>query len=75
MDIDEDKVDEAALALLYLTIHDKFRAWKQIDFEVMNRLCEKGYILDPINKTKSVCLTNEGLETSEKLFEKLFKKS
>tara|TARA_B100000513_G_C11808706_1_gene154734 strand:+ start:484 stop:609 length:126 start_codon:yes stop_codon:yes gene_type:complete len=30
VEIDEDKIDEAALALFYLTLHDKFgRAWKQ----------------------------------------------
>ncbi|MEH6473703.1 MAG: DUF6429 family protein [Halopseudomonas sp.] len=75
MDIDEDKIDEAALALLYLTIHDNVRAWKQIDFDVMNRLHEKGYILDPVSKTKSVVLTDDGLETSERLFRKLFEKS
>jgi len=38
MNIDEDKIDEAALALLHLTLHDKFRSWKQIDWEVLNRL-------------------------------------
>ena len=31
MDLDTDKIDAAALALLYLTLHDKFRAWKQSD--------------------------------------------
>ncbi len=75
MDIDENKIDEAALALLYLTIHDNVRAWKQIDFGVINRLHEKGYILDPVNKTKSVIFTDEGLETAEKLYYKLFEKS
>jgi len=28
MGIDEDKIDEAALALMYLTLHDHYRAWK-----------------------------------------------
>jgi hypothetical protein len=32
MNIDEDKIDDAALALLYLTLHDEFRSWKQIDW-------------------------------------------
>ena len=45
-----------------------------MDFEVMNRLHEKGYIDDPINKTKSVWLTDEGLKQSEHLFYKLFGK-
>jgi hypothetical protein len=28
MEIDTEKVDEAVLALLYLTLHDGARAWK-----------------------------------------------
>ena len=28
MDIDTDKIDEALLALLYLTLHDRSRVWK-----------------------------------------------
>jgi hypothetical protein len=74
MNIDEDKIDEAALALMYLTLHDNCRAWKQIDWEVTNRLHGKGLICDPIGKTKSVVLTDEGLKKSEELFEKLFSK-
>jgi len=74
MDIDEDKIDEAALALMYLTLHDEFRAWKQIDWEVTNRLHEKGLICDPVGKAKSVILTDEGLKKSEELFAKLFSK-
>jgi predicted GNAT superfamily acetyltransferase len=71
---DLDKIDECVLALLQLTLHDGARAWKAADFEVMNRLFEKGYILDPRNKIKSVILTEEGLSRSRELFEKLFGK-
>lgn len=74
IDINEDKIDEAALALLYLTIHEQRRAWKQLDWELMNRLHEKGFILDPVGKTKSVVLTDEGLQKSEELFKRLFSK-
>jgi hypothetical protein len=74
MDIDEDKIDEAALALLYLTLHEQRRAWKQLDWNVTNRLHEKGFILDPISKTKSVVLTDEGLKKSDQLFKALFSK-
>jgi len=34
MNIDESKIDEAALALLYLTLHDGVRAWKSLDWDV-----------------------------------------
>ncbi len=74
MDFDEDKIDEAALALLYLTLHEQRRAWKQLDWDVTNRLHQKGLILDPVGKTKSVVLTDEGLRKSEELFKKLFSK-
>ena len=43
-------------------------------FEVMNRLHQKGYILDPINKTKPVVLTEQGLTKSKQLFKELFVK-
>jgi hypothetical protein len=50
MDYDPNKVDEAVLALLYLTLHDGTRAWKSFDWEAMNRLHEKGFISDPVGK-------------------------
>ena len=74
MNIDDNKIDETVLALLFLTLHEERRAWKGLDFEVMNRLYKKGYIDDPINKNKSVCLTDEGLSKSKALFETLFSK-
>ena len=72
MDYDPEKVDEAVLALLYLTLHDGARVWKSVDWDAMNRLHEKGYISNPVGKAKSVVLTEEGLEASERLFTKLF---
>lgn len=74
MEIDQDKIDEASLALLYFTLHDNYRAWKSFDWETLNRLHEKGLIADPINKTKSVALTDTGLQRSEELFKQLFTK-
>jgi hypothetical protein len=65
MEIDTEKVDEAILALLYLTLHDGARAWKSFDWESLNRLHAKGLIADPISKAKSVALTDEGLRASD----------
>ncbi len=76
-EIDTNKIDEAALALLFLSMHSDAglaRAWKGIDWEVMNRLYEKGYVLDPKNKARSVLVTKEGEKKSEELFIKLFSK-
>lgn len=72
MEIDTDKVDEAVLALLYLTLHEGSRAWKGLDWDAMNRLHEKGFISNPVGKAKSVVLTEQGLAESERLFNKLF---
>lgn len=72
MEIDTDKVDEAVLALLYLTLHDGSRAWNGFDWDTINRLHAKGLICDPVSKAKSVILTDEGLRESELLFTRLF---
>jgi hypothetical protein len=72
MEIDVDKIDEAVLALLYLTLHDGFRAWKGHDWDALGRLHQKGMIGDPVGRTKSVVFTDEGLAESERLFGKLF---
>ena len=74
MEVDTDKIDDVVLALLYLTLHDGFRAWKGFDWAVLGRLHEKGMIGDPVGKQKSVVLTEEGLERSKQLFEAMFGK-
>jgi hypothetical protein len=74
MALDTDKIDDAVLALLYLTLHDDYRAWKGFDWEAMNRLHDKGMIHDPVGKVKSVVLTEEGLRRSKQLFEMMFTK-
>ncbi len=72
MEIDTDKIDDAVLALLWLTLHDERRAWKGFDWAALGRLHEKGLIADPANKAKSVVLTDEGLTRAEELFKALF---
>ena len=74
MALDTDKIDEAVLALLWLTRHDHGRAWKGFDWEALNRLHRKGMIADPINKAKSVVFTEEGLRRSQELFQAMFTK-
>ena len=77
MDVDEEKVDDMALALLYLTtFQDKsrLRAWKGHSWDVLDRLHRKEYISNPATKTKSVILTDAGAKRSQALFEKYFAK-
>ncbi|AWN41169.1 DUF6429 family protein [Methylobacterium durans] len=72
MAVDEQRIDEAVLALLWLTLHDERRAWKGFDWTVLRRLHAKGLIADPVGRAKSVVLTDEGLRQSEALFRTLF---
>ncbi len=71
-EIDTDKVDQAVLALLYLGLHDRYRAWKGFDWAAMGRLHDKGYITDPVGAAKSVVFTEEGLRESVRLLSTLF---
>ncbi|MDR3514323.1 MAG: DUF6429 family protein [Azospirillaceae bacterium] len=72
MEIDEDKIDDAVLALLYLSLDRDGRAWKSFDWDAMNRLHEKGFIGNPVSMAKSVWLTEDGIARSERLFCELF---
>jgi hypothetical protein len=72
MNLDNEKIDEAVLALLLLGLHDGSRAWKGFDWESMNRLHEKGYISDPRGKAQSVVFSQEGIQEAKRLLGKLF---
>jgi Domain of unknown function (DUF6429) len=75
MRYDETKIDEAVLAVLYLTAweeHSLTRAWKGIDWDVSNRLYQRGLIDDPKNQNKSVVFSDEGLALARASAERLF---
>jgi hypothetical protein len=75
MRYDETMIDEAVLAVLYLTAweeHGLTRAWKGIDWEAAKRLHERGLIADPRSKSKSVVFTGEGLALARAAAERLF---
>ena len=84
---DLGKVDDAALALLWLTAWrdavvpagaldapaaEVWRAWKGLGWDVLDRLHEAGYLDDPKTKARSVRLTPRGRSRAEALFETLF---
>lgn len=71
-EIDHDKLAEAALAILSLTLHDGGRVWKGLDWDLMDLLHEKGWIVDPRSKAKSVVLTEEGERLAEEFLRKYF---
>jgi hypothetical protein len=76
MQHDTEKIDQAVLALLWLTLHerDEFggRSWKSHDWDVMDRLHKKGWISNPATRAKSVSLTPEAIAEAERLFHELF---
>jgi hypothetical protein len=72
MELDTDKLDDAALAILSLTLHDGRRVWKGLDWAITDRLHEKGLIEDPVGKSKSLVLTEDGVKRAERALAKLF---
>ncbi|HUO09870.1 MAG TPA: DUF6429 family protein [Phycisphaerae bacterium] len=81
MEYDWDKIEAAGLALLFLTMQEEKVgpvtakwAWKGMDWELMNRLHEKGWISDPKGKAKSVVFSEEGARRCEELFRGMFAK-
>jgi hypothetical protein len=80
LEIDTDLIDEAVLALMFLTLHKNWawephwRAWKSFDWDAMDRLHEKELIFDPVGKAKSVVLTEEGQRRCEAAYYRLFTK-
>jgi hypothetical protein len=75
MECDQKKVDECALAMLYLTTFNDggvARAWKGLNWDVLDRLHEKGWISDPKSKARSVVWTDKGRRKSVAMFKKHF---
>ncbi|TWC72828.1 hypothetical protein FBY10_103471 [Pseudomonas sp. SJZ103] len=72
MEYDDKLIEEAVLALLATFSFDNGNAWKGFDFETMNRLHENGFISNPMNKSKSIWLTAEGLERGRQIADRLF---
>ena len=77
MKYDQDKVDEMALALLFLVTsgHQEgqgARAWKGLDVNILGRLQAKGWIENPMNKSLSLHLTEIGYQKSKELFTRHF---
>ncbi len=73
--IDEMKLAEAALAILSLTAHEDsgvVRAWKGMDWDLLDLLHKNGWIGDPIGKQKSVIFTEEGEILAQQFLEKHF---
>ena len=75
----EEAMKELTLILLYLsrfTRGEKFEeasefyAWKGFDFDVLNQLSVEEYIIQGSYRSKSVTITDTGLEKAEELLSK-----
>ncbi len=71
MDLDTEKIDDAVLALLLLGATGD-RAWKGLDVEAMTRLHERGFISDPLARSRSIVFTLDGLTRARRLLGELF---
>jgi hypothetical protein len=73
--LNQDKLSEAALAILGLTAfrdHQTIRAWKGMDWDLLDVLYQKGWIADPKGKAKSVVFTDEGARLAQDLLAQHF---
>ena len=73
--LNQDKLSEAALAILALTAfrdHQTVRAWKGMDWDLLDVLYQKGWIANPKGKSKSVVFTDEGARLSQDLLAQHF---
>lgn len=73
--LDCDKIDDCVLALLALGLHDHNRVWKGFDWGAMSRLHAKGLIGNPVGRSKSVPMTELGLEKSQALLRAFFQEN
>jgi hypothetical protein len=78
--VDTDKLAEIALALALLsptsfTDHGLERAWKGLDWDVLDLIYQRGWILDPKGTAKSVVFTETGKDFADAAFMKHFSQS
>ncbi len=71
-ELDQDRIVECALAILGLSLHEDDRVWKNIDWGLLDEMHSRGWITDPVNKNKSVYLTDAGLKNLESFQQKYF---
>ena len=72
----KDEIKELVLLLLYLTSWQEDegfmklqRSWKGYPFSILNELSDSG-LINGSTRSKSVCLTEEGIKRAKELAEK-----
>ena len=77
-DLDHDRLCEAALAILCITMftdHGATRAWKGMDWDLLDALYQRGWIDNPRGKAKSVLITPSGAQRAEECLKRHFGRS
>jgi hypothetical protein len=76
MTVNWEEVDHAALALMHLTTSTgrgaPARSWKGFDWDILDRMFERGWISDPRTSAKSVVIFDAAVRLSRELFERRF---
>lgn len=73
--VDHEKLSQVALAILGLSAfddNDVVRAWKGMDWGLLDTLFENGWIANPKGKAKSVVLTEDGARLAHEFLMKHF---
>ena len=73
MELDNDKIDDAVLALLTLGASGS-RAWKGLDLSALARLHDRGFISNPLDRSTTLVFTPAGLARAQRLRDELFSK-
>lgn len=74
MNYDSERVDDVVLAVMMLsavTDGPDGRAWRSIDSDAIDRLCERGLAYVPYPRKKSLVLTPEGVARAVAAAERL----
>ena len=71
MKYNQSKIDDMVMTLLFISSFQDGRVWKGYDWDILERLHEKGLITNPVGKTKSFYLTDKGKKLGETLALKL----
>ena len=75
--LDREKLSQAALAILGLTAfreHGVVRAWKGMDWDLLDEFFQRGWIADPRGEAKSVVLTADGARLAQEFSAQYFGK-
>lgn len=73
-DLAWNRMERVGMAMLWqshFVDHGVARAWKGLDWDLLDRLHARGWIGDPKRPTKSVVLTADGLSEAKRAFEAL----